>query len=148
MVIFDKSGVITPEMDKTNISFDFDVPQGVSKLDIDFSYSPKTAEDDSLALNAVSASLEKYLGAENDADPHSFLPVNNLVTVSLDDPEGYRGAAHRQPCEQHIVIGSGCSSPGFLKNSVQSGKWRIILNVHCCVCNISYSLKISGGEEK
>lgn len=146
MVIFDKSGVITPEMDKTNISFDFDVPQGVSKLDIDFSYSPKTVEDDSLALNAVSASLEKYLGAENDADPHSFLPVNNLVTVSLDDPEGYRGAAHRQLCEQHIVIGSGCSSPGFLKNSVQSGKWRIMLNVHCYVCNVSYSLKISGGE--
>lgn len=148
MVTLDKSGIITPDMDKTNISFEFEVPDGVSKLDIDYLYSPKTVEDESVALNAVSAALEKYLGAENTADPHSFLPVNNLVTLSLDDPEGYRGAAHRQPCEQHIVIGDGCSSPGFSKNAVQGGKWRIMLNVHCCVCNVSYSLKISGGEEK
>lgn len=64
MVIFDKSGVITPEMDKTNISFDFEVPQGVSELNIDFSYSPKTVEDESAALNAVSDALEKYLGTK------------------------------------------------------------------------------------
>lgn len=147
MTILEKSGVITPDMDKTNIEFFFDVPQGVTALNIDFAYSPKALENEDEALNLISAALEKYLGSDNGKDPHDFMPVNNLVTVSLDDPLGYRGAAHRQPNEQHIVIAAENSSPGFLNRETAAGKWRVMLNVHCCVCNIDYDLKISGGKE-
>lgn len=148
MIIFEKQGVITPAQDKTNLSFEFEVPRGVSALFIDFSYSPKTLDDEEAAVSAVSAALEKYLGKDNGKDPHDFLPVNNLVTLSADDPLGYRGVAHRQPNEQHIVLAEESSTPGFLNREVFSGKWRIMLNVHCCVCEAHYRLKISGGDEK
>lgn len=147
MTILEKNGVITPEMDKTNIEFEFDVPTGVSSFGIDFSYSPKTLENEDEALRLVSAALEKYFGRDNGKEPRDFLPVNNLITISLDDPAGYRGAAHRQPNEQHIVIDEKNSSPGFSNRKVPAGKWRVMLNIHCCVCNVNYNLKISGGEE-
>lgn len=147
MVILEKSGVITPDMDKTNIEFEFDVPGGVLVLNIDFAYSPKTLENEKEAVGLISAAFEKYLGRGNGRNPHDFLPVNNLITVSADDPLGYRGAAHRQPNEQHLVIAAENSSPGFLNREMTAGKWRVMLNVHCCVCDIEYDLKISGGKE-
>lgn len=148
MVLFEKQGVITPAQDKTNISFEFEVPQGVSVLDIDFSYFPKTLADEGSAVDILSSALEKYLGKDNDQDPRDFLPVKNLITLSADDPSGYRGAAHRQPNEQHIVLAAESSTPGFLNREVSAGKWRVMLNVHCCVCDVHYSLKISGGERQ
>lgn len=148
MILFEKQGVITPAQDKTNISFEFEVPQGVSVLDIDFSYFPKTLEDEGSAVDIISSALEKYLGKDNGKDPRDFLPVKNLITLSADDPFGYRGAAHRQPNEQHIVLAEEKSTPGFLNREVRLGKWNIMLNVHCCVCDVSFNLKISGGERK
>ena len=148
MIFFEKQGVITPAQDKTNISFEFEVPQGVSVLDIDFSYFPKTLEDEGSAVDILSSALEKYLGKDNDQDPRDFLPVKNLITLSADDPSGYRGAAHRQPNEQHIVLAEENSTPGFLNREVSAGKWRVMLNFYCCVCGVHYSLKISGGERK
>ena len=148
MSIFEKRGTITPAQDKTNISFAFDVPKGVSALNIDFSYSPKTLENEEEAFRLVSDALNKYFGADNGKDPHAFLPVKNLITVSLDDPNGYRGAAHRQPNEQHLVIAAEGSSPGFLNREVPAGSWRVMLNVHCCACDVDYILKIGGGDEK
>ncbi len=148
MTIFEKQGVITPAQDKTNISFAFEVPAGVAELHIDYSYAPKIMEDEDAAVRMISDALEKYLGSENGKDPRDFLPVKNLITVSVDDPAGYRGAAHRQPNEQHIVIGTAKTTPGFTKGAVRSGSWRVMLNVHCCACDVNYSLKISGGEEK
>ena len=145
MILLKKKGVITPDMDKTNIAFSFDVPYGVSALNMDFSYSPKTLDDESAAVRLISSALEQYLGTDHGKDPRDFLPVKNLITVSVDDPLGYRGAAHRQPNEQHIVIGGAETSPGFTKGAVSSGTWRVVLNVHCCVCDAAYNLKISGG---
>ena len=144
MILLEKKGVITPDMDKTNIAFSFDVPDGVSALNMDFSYSPKTLDDESAAVRLISSALEQYLGTDHGKDPRDFLPVKNLITVSVDDPLGYRGAAHRQPNEQHIVIGRAETSPGFTKGAVSSGTWRVVLNVHCCVCDAAYNLKISG----
>ena len=144
MILLEKKGVITPDMDKTNIAFNFDVPDGVSALNMDFSYSPKTLDDESAAVRLISSALEQYLGTDHGKDPRDFLPVKNLITVSVDDPLGYRGAAHRQPNEQHIVIGGAETSPGFTKGAVSSGTWRVVLNVHCCVCDAAYNLKISG----
>lgn len=147
MIVLEKSGVITPDMDKTNIQFEFDLPGDVSAVIIDYSYSPKTLENEDEALRLISAALKKYEGAECGKDPHDFLPVNNLITISVDDPQGYRGAAHRQTNKQRIIIAEKNSTPGFVNREISAGKWRVMLNVHCCVCNVEYNLKISGGKE-
>lgn len=146
--LFEKQGVVTPEDDKTNIYFEFAVPQGIDKIIIDYSYSPKTVENRADAVKLISAGLEKYLGADNRENPLDYLPVKNLITLSLDENGKYRGAAHRQDDVQHHEISADFASNGFFKGKIEEGVWRIVLNVHCCACKVSYNLKITGEAEK
>ncbi|MFR6064967.1 MAG: hypothetical protein ACLUH5_02840 [Eubacterium sp.] len=142
MIIFEKKGKVTPDDDKTNIAFDFEVPEGAKKLVIEYAYSPKELEDRQKALELIRRELENYLGNNNEK-AENYLPVKNLITLSLDENGKYRGAAHRQPNSQKIEISAENCTPGFKKGAPESGKWRIVLNVHCCVCDVDYEIKIS-----
>ena len=42
-----------------------------------------------------------------------YLPIKNLVTVSLDSSREYLGAAHRQSNKQEHIISPAFSSAGF-----------------------------------
>lgn len=147
MIIFEKSGTVLPEQDKTNIPLAFTVPDGIEKLVIDYSYSPKTLDDKEKAYKLLEKSIEKYLGSECNAKPEDFMPVKNLITLSLDENGNYRGAAHRQADKQHHEISEDAASPGFLKGKIHSGKWKLMLNVHCCACEVNYNVKITGEAE-
>ena len=148
MVIFETAGKVLPEQDKTNIPLEFTVPEGIEKLIIDYKYSPKTLEDGEKAEKLLAKSIEKYLGDEYRAEPQDFMPVKNLITLSLDDNGEYRGAAHRQADKQHHEISKEFASPGFIKGEIHSGKWQIVLNVHCCACDVNYQIKVSGEATK
>lgn len=148
MILLEKSGVITPDMDKTNIAFEFDAPDDFGAITADFSYAPKTLEDEDAALRLVYSALKRFRPDGGQDDPHEHLPVKNLITLSFDDPNGYRGAAHRQPNEQHIRLCESGGTPGFYNRKNRGGKWRVMLNIHCCVSDVRYTLKIEGGEEK
>lgn len=144
MTIFEKTGRITPEQDKTNISLEFNVPGGIEKLIIDYEYSPKILENEEKAEELLAKSIEKYLGDEYKAEPRDFMPVKNLITLSLDDNGKYRGAAHRQADKQRHEISKDFASVGFMKGEIHSGKWQIVLNVHCCACDVDYKIKVTG----
>lgn len=148
MLIFEKKGRITPLDDKTNISFCFYVPQGISKLIIDYSYSPKEFEDKEAAIALINERLAKYLGAGHSENAEDYLPVKNLITLSLDENGKYRGAAHRQANQQHHEIAAASASVGFEKGTIESGEWRIVFNVHCCACDVDFEIKVSGEEEE
>lgn len=141
MLIFEKRGEVTPEKDKTNIVIPFEVPDGIEKLIIDYSYSPKTEKNREKSLERIRNCIEKYSAA---GEPEAYLPVKNLITLSLDDSSGFRGAAHRQADSQHHEISADFASNGFVKGKISSGTWRVVLNVHCCVCKVNYMIKISG----
>lgn len=147
MIIFEKSGIVLPEQDKTNIPLEFTVPEGIKKLIIDYNYSPKTLDDKEKAYKRLEKSIEKYLGSEYNAKPEDFMPVKNLITLSLDENEKYRGAAHRQADKQHHEINENYASPGFLKGKIHGGKWNLMLNVHCCACKVNYHITITGEAE-
>lgn len=146
MIIFEKTGKVIPEQDKTNIALAFSVPDGTDRLIIDYTYGPKLLEDKNTAHALLKKSIEKYLGNEYCAEPDDFMPVKNLITLSLDENGKYRGAAHRQADTQHHEIGEALASPGFIKGRITGGTWKIVLNVHCCACDVNYSIKISAEE--
>lgn len=148
MVIFEKAGRVLPEQDKTNIPLEFTVPEGIEKLIIDYEYAPKILEDKKKAEKLLAESIEKYLGDEYRAEPQDFMPVKNLITLSLDDNGEYRGAAHRQADKQHHEISKEFASEGFIKGEIHSGKWQVVLNVHCCACDVNYQIKVAGEELK
>lgn len=144
MILLEKTGIVTPKDDKTNLFFDFTVPGGIEKIMIDYSYSPKTVENRAEALTLIEKKMNQY-GAGG--APEDYLPVKNLITLSLNDENGYRGAAHRQADVQHHEISKSYAAAGFIKGEIEGGKWQLALNVHCCACNVHYSLKITGVAE-
>ncbi|MDE6659432.1 MAG: hypothetical protein K2K01_04900 [Eubacterium sp.] len=147
MLIFEKTGKVLPEQDKTNIPLSFTVPDGIEKLVIDYEYSPKILDNEEKATKLLEKSIEKYLGLEYKAEPKEFMPVKNLITLSLDENGNYRGAAHRQADKQHHEISRDFASAGFEKGEIKSGIWTLVLNVHCCACEVDYNVRITGEKK-
>lgn len=133
---------VLPESEKKNIALPFTLEADAEQMRISYSYAPKEL-DGAAARERIEACLLKDTGefrAEYPDYTH-YLPLKNLITLSLDAPNGYRGCAHRQaPQQVHILSESFCS-PGFLPGKIQKGEWRLVLNVHAlvtdfCDCHI------------
>lgn len=140
MVVFSKQGKISEKDDKTNICHTFRVSDNAKKLIVKFSYFPKTVENEKRAKELVEEEMKKYGISSYDVKRH--LPVKNLITLSFDECGEYRGACHRQPNEQTIVISNKNSSPGIFNRKLCGGEWNVVLNVHFAGCEIRYIIEI------
>lgn len=145
MLLYSTKGKITAANDKTNLIHRFDVPEQLRALVIRYSYSPKTLENREKAVCLVENCFEKY-GETLTVKASDYLPVKNLVTISVDCNGRYIGAAHRQANEQEHRISRDKSSPGFIKTDIEAGEWDIVLNVHYACCEIDYTITVEGEE--
>lgn len=145
MLIYNMKGKITAANDKTNLMHRFDVPENIKSLTIKYSYSPKTLESREKAVALVEDCFEKY-GETLTVKASDYLPVKNLVTISVDCNGRYIGAAHRQANEQTHIISREKSSFGFIKTDIEAGEWDIVLNVHYACCEIDYTIIVEGEE--
>lgn len=132
--------VVLKSHSKTNVSIPFEIPQGLQKLVIDYSYSPKELDDEKESIRLVKENLLRD-GYEDTGDYGEYLPLKNLITLSLDSPKGYVGAAHRQAPIQSHEISASFSSVGFVKTEIYEGEWVLTLNLHAvvtdqCTCEI------------
>ena len=146
-VLLDASLRLDRAQEKTNISLPFFLPCAAAVLQISVSYAPKTAEDDA-ALALSQACLQRDVGeyAEEYPPAASFLPLKNLITLSLDDPNSYRGAAHRQAQTQVHRFTPQESPNGFSAGAMPAGLWRLSLNLHAivtpfCVCRVCVEMQ-------
>lgn len=145
MILLNAKGKITLHNNKTNLIHRFDVPNGLKALKISFEYSPKTLENREKAIEEVKDCLEKY-DEVCEGRPADYLPIKNLVTISLDANGRYIGAAHRQSNNQEHIISADKSSVGFIKTEIEQGEWDIMLNVHSVSCDIDYKIIVEGEE--
>lgn len=140
ITLIKKTICVTPDDEKSNIKVPFTVPEEFSKLVIDYSYSPKELEYGEKSIRLVRENLARD-GYEDTGDYSEFMPLKNLITLSLDSPKGYVGAAHRQAPKQSHEISAAFSSVGFDKTEIHAGEWILTLNLHAvvtdkCVCEI------------
>jgi hypothetical protein len=149
---FETGGRLTPNCSKTHLAFRLHLPQ-TDALHIQFSYDPKRLEDPVEARREIEAAFLR------DATPkqypalmerwEDFFPLQNLITVSIDDPAGFRGSAHRHDPVQLHTLSEGSASPGFTAGRLPSGVWTVTLSVHCIVTpECHYDLKIWEGSGK
>ncbi|GMX66661.1 hypothetical protein Elgi_59330 [Paenibacillus elgii] len=143
-------GKLTPLSSKTHITYQFYMPEAAECLVIDFSYSPKKLNDLHASRELIEDAIDQYVNPS--LQPvykeqwEKFVPLQNLLTLSIDDPDGFRGSAHRHPNEQHHVLSRKESSPGFIEGPIQDGIWRVTISVHCVVTEAChYTLSIRGG---
>jgi hypothetical protein len=79
----------------------FTVPEGATRIDVDFDYAPKRAGS-----------------------------YGNLLTLSLFDPAGERGTGHRGQPNQQVTIGTTQATPGYLPGPLPSGAWTLMVNTN------------------
>lgn len=147
-LIFDEEKTLTPKDTKTNVELQFYVSCDLSKMEIQFEYSPKNLDDEERAHRYIDEGFEKYAPEpfRNGYKPwREYLPVKNLLTVSLDSPEGYLGCAHRQAEKQDHIITETEASYGFVPSKLSKGLWQITINVHALVTDeCTFKLKVYG----
>lgn len=119
---------------QTDVSFYFDVAEGVEKIRIRFGYFPGTETDPLICIPPIEQSMNRYYGcfprALQPMEKEHFLPIKNLVTLSLDKDGVYLGNAHRWATRQEHVISCGQASLGFLPPEKMEGKWHGMLHLH------------------
>ncbi len=151
IILKEAEALLHPQDSKSNRYILFNVPEKTVKLFITYSYSPKTLEDKEKSYELIKENILRDAPEDIDRYPdyEEFLPLKNLVTVSLDSPTQFRGAAHRHDEKQYHEISKDFASPGFLKGEISEGEWRLSLNVHAVVTDIcTCRIKIEGEAVK
>lgn len=136
---------------KKSVAIPFAVSENIKRLFITYSYSPKILEDEEKSNRLIKENILKDAPDDVDAytDYGKFMPLKNLVTLSLNSPRGYVGAAHRQDSEQHHEIGETFASPGFIKCKPVNGEWTLSLDIHAIVTDkVICKVKIEAEEEE
>jgi hypothetical protein len=109
---------LLPSRARSFIPLSFVVPPGAESLRLRFSFAP----------------------AEVDR-------IRNLLTLSLFDPRGFRGAGHRHAPQQEIVIARHEATPGFLPGDLEAGEWLVEIDCHCVLPSerggLEYALQVA-----
>ena len=114
------SGVLTDKDVHRHIALPFDVPAGVKGISVQYDYEPRH--------------VDMY---------------TNLVTLSLYDPQGCRGNAHRGSNHETIQICETAASFGFTHGSIPDGVWQVVLHTHMVLPGdpVWYTVKITFESE-
>jgi hypothetical protein len=150
--ILDVQGQVTPVCSRSHISYKFHLSEPGGKLWIGFTYRPKNLEDREQAKTMIFESIGKYTEPNQrervQTKWESFLPLKNLITVSVDDPDRHRGAGHRHDPEQLLFLSEHDASPGLVSGRIPAGMWGVTLSLHAIVTDsCHYSLQIWQEEE-
>ncbi|MEC6748258.1 hypothetical protein VXN63_06850 [Marinilactibacillus sp. XAAS-LB27] len=138
---------LTEDHHQTNINLPFDVIEPASKLTIHFAYNPDEAEEE-VAKEKILAALQRFVPESEQkkwGNIERYLPLKNLITLSLNYEKTYVGAHHRKDNHQTIVISEHGSDKGFVKQAINAGGWEIQLNAHCIATkevNVSIQVEV------
>jgi len=131
--LFEARGTLTSAASKSQVTYQFYVPAGCEGLRAHFKYFPKELNDREQSRRWIEAALDAYVSPTKRtlrSNWEDFLPLSNLITLSFDDPERFRGAAHRHAPEQHYWLTPATASDGLIRGDIPCGMWRITLSVH------------------
>ena len=95
------SGQLTVRDAKQHLPHPFDVPEGTDQLEIRFAFSPA-------------------------AQPG----LDAMLTLTLFDPNGFRGARHRDGCRHDLTLCADSATPGYLPGLLPAGQWVVQIDSH------------------
>lgn len=136
MTLLNRTLALMPEDSARHIALTANVPDGLRALRIEFSYEPKHMTDEAEGLRVLTEGARRYVPEDERAaygDPRTWLPLSNLLSLSVDAPDGYRGCAHRHDPVQTFILGEQSASYGFEPGRVTPGTWRFVISTHAVV---------------
>jgi hypothetical protein len=54
----------------------------------------------------------------------------NMLTLSVFDPNGFRGAGHRHGDRHEVILNEHYTSPGYVAGSIPPGAWTVVVDTH------------------
>jgi hypothetical protein len=112
------NGHLTARDCKRHIVHRFDMPPGAGRVDIDLSFSP--------------------------AGEHG---LSNMLTLTVFDSAGFRGAVHRGGANHHVSIGPAGATPGYVAGPLPAGEWVAQIDTHMIMPGhgVDYRLSVEIG---
>ncbi len=112
-------GRLTARDAKRHIPHEFVVPANSGQIDIHFLFTPRRVHD-----------------------------IPNLLTLTLFDPGGFRGARHRDGDEHRVRLTATEATPGYLPGPLPAGTWTAEIDTHMIMPGeaVRYSLDVSVAE--
>ena len=148
VTLFETSSTLSASSTQSHNAHSFYVPDGVTKLHLFFRYHPDLLEDTDRAKTIVQTTVEFYEEQKEMDTIEKYLPLRNLLTVSVDDPEQFRGACHRWASSQQLFLCEDDASPGLLRGPIRQGLWTVTISSHAIVTETcTYELQIQGEME-
>lgn len=62
--------------------------------------------------------------------PYRLQGLSNLLTLTLFDPHGFRGAGHRSGAEHRVRITPTEATTGYIPGPLPSGEWTVEIDAH------------------
>ncbi|KGX86644.1 CehA/McbA family metallohydrolase [Pontibacillus litoralis] len=149
--LFETTMSLNKSADQSHVMFRFFVPNGMDNIEIEFSFDPVMEEHYENVKEMIEEHVKYYdpnlLNNENAIK--KMMPLRNLLTISVDDPIGFRGSCHRWEPISKIVVQDEDSTPGMLNRETKSGMWNIIVNCHSIVTDeCKVHVKIDGKHKE
>lgn len=113
--ILQTNGVLTARDFKRHIPHAFAVPDNCTALRIYFEYAPPRVGE-----------------------------IRNMLTLTLFDPHGFRGAGHRHGDVHRVEIGLDVATPGYHPGPLPGGEWIVQIDTHMIMPgpDCPYSLRV------
>jgi hypothetical protein len=94
-------GELTARDCKRHIPYCFVAPVGVEALEIELRFQPYRVND-----------------------------INNMITLTVFDPSGFRGAGHRHGSTHLVRLEGATATPGYTPGPLPAGEWTVQLDTH------------------
>ncbi|MBG9979605.1 CehA/McbA family metallohydrolase [Facklamia sp. DSM 111018] len=122
--LFKQDFVLYQSSHQSHITYEFYLPAAVDQLEIRFTYDPLVESNyDHLIPCFEREGIARDKLQKGDA-------FRNLLTLSVNDPERFRGAHHYFNQEQEIRIGEQEASLGFVEGPLLAGNWQVVISCH------------------
>jgi hypothetical protein len=113
------TGVLTEKDAKRHLPHPFSVPTGASRVALDLRF-----------------------------EPARVIGINNLLSLTLFDPNGFRGSGHRGGNHHTVEIAAGAATPGYLPGVLPAGEWIAEIDTHMVMPGepCTYTLEVWADE--
>lgn len=146
MIVLKEQRRLFAEESCRHIFIPFEVPFDGAELCVRFSFSPSILEDKNKALALLRQGMARYEPEKkfDNSELEKFLPLNNMLTLSIDSPDGFVGTAHRYGIKQLLKISAKKSARGFFPQAVKKGIWRVTVSpFHFVTQYVDFDLEVN-----
>ncbi|MFC0272262.1 CehA/McbA family metallohydrolase [Metabacillus herbersteinensis] len=136
-ILFEIQSTISKKSTQSHLKHTFFVPENTEQIYVDFSFDPPHQMDSIKNTRIIEEAFNYY---ESDLPTMDNEPVRNMLTLSIDDDDGFRGARHYHSPSQHVIVSENNSTPGYLNKKNPTGLWSVTVSIHALVtehCHIN-----------